>query len=295
MMLRLTILNRIGHSRHESRRGFTLVELLVVIAIIGILVGLLLPAVQAAREAARRCQCTNTLAQIGLATHNFEFAAEHLPSGVINENGPIRDEPIGQHVSWVVQILPFMEQQRLFEAIDQKAGVYATVNLKARQARLPSLVCPSYPLVIGDGDVGTSTYAANHHPIEAPIDSDNKGVFYLNSRTRFSEILDGSSNTIFFGEKVSAKPDLGWASGTRATLRNGGSFESRPQIDRSQTPMAEVGTLKVGGFSSFHGSGANFVLGDGAVRFLPFNIEPKLFQNLMHRDDGSFSHGFDSW
>jgi prepilin-type N-terminal cleavage/methylation domain-containing protein len=295
MMRRLVFQNCFGRSRATSRGGFTLVELLVVIAIIGILVGLLLPAVQAAREAARRCSCANNMAQLGLATHNFEFAAEHLPSGVINEGGPIRDEPIGQHVSWIVQILPFMEQTRLYEAIDQKAGVYAPVNLKPRQARIATLICPSYPYTYGEGEVGISTYAANHHPVEAPIDSDNQGVFYLNSRTRFSEILDGSSNTIFFGEKVSAKSDLGWASGTRATLRNGGTFDSRPRLDRSSTPSTEVGTLTVGGFSSFHGSGANFVLGDGAVRFLPFSVDPEVYKNLMNRDDGTFVDTYDMW
>jgi len=294
-MYRFAFSNRLRCTRQESRRGFTLVELLVVIAIIGILVGLLLPAVQAAREAARRCSCANNMAQLGLATHNFEFAAEHLPSGVINEGGPIRDEPIGQHVSWIVQILPFMEQQRLFEAIDQKAGVYAPSNLNARQARIATLQCPSYPLETREGDVGISTYAANHHHVEAPIDTDNMGVFYLNSRTRFSEILDGSSNTIFFGEKISARSDLGWASGTRATLRNGGSFDSRPRIDRSSAPSTEVGTLTVGGFSSFHVGGANFVFGDGSVRFLPFSIEPEVYRNLTHRDDGSFSRGIDLW
>jgi prepilin-type N-terminal cleavage/methylation domain-containing protein len=89
-----------------SRRGFTLVELLVVIAIIGILVALLLPAVQSAREAARRVQCLNNVAQLGLAVHNFEFHFEHLPPGVVNPDGPIRSEPQGQHVSWIVQILP---------------------------------------------------------------------------------------------------------------------------------------------------------------------------------------------
>ncbi len=90
-----------GMSMRRGYRAFTLVELLVVIAIIGILVGLLLPAVQAAREAARRCQCENNLAQIGLALHHFEFNMEHFPSGTTNPTGPIRTEAQGEHISWV--------------------------------------------------------------------------------------------------------------------------------------------------------------------------------------------------
>jgi prepilin-type N-terminal cleavage/methylation domain-containing protein len=98
-------------NRRYTRAAFTLVELLVVIAIIGILVGLLLPAVQAAREAARRMSCANNIAQNGLAMHNFEFGTEHLPSGTINDSGPIRNEPIGKHISWTVQILPYIDRK----------------------------------------------------------------------------------------------------------------------------------------------------------------------------------------
>src|SRR5262245_29171417 len=112
----------------RRRAGFTLVELLVVIAIIGILVSLLLPAVQAAREAARRTSCLNNLTQLGLAVHNFEFHYEHLPSGVTNADGPIRNEPIGTHVGWVVQILPYLEHHALAQRFDQTAGAYSEKN-----------------------------------------------------------------------------------------------------------------------------------------------------------------------
>src|SRR4249919_24168 len=97
--------------RRVSRRmAFTLVELLVVIAIIGILVALLLPAVQAAREAARRTSCVNNQVQLALAVHSYEFHFETLPPGVTNPTGPIRNEPQGNHVSWIVRILPYMEE-----------------------------------------------------------------------------------------------------------------------------------------------------------------------------------------
>src|SRR5262249_16260521 len=113
-----------------KRRGFTLIELLVVIAIIGVLIALLLPAVQAAREAARRAQCTNNLKQMALAAHNYDSANGSLPPGssgggmVANQSftGVWRDPqrsccPWG-HFGWAAQVLPFMEQTNLYNAIN---------------------------------------------------------------------------------------------------------------------------------------------------------------------------------
>src|SRR5262245_34504487 len=115
----------ITQGTHQKQRGFTLVELLVVIAIIGVLVALLLPAVQAAREAARRVACVNNVTQLNLALHSHEFHYEALPAGVTNPDGPIRNEPQGVHVSWIVKILPYMEQNPIFRKFDQAAGAYA--------------------------------------------------------------------------------------------------------------------------------------------------------------------------
>ena len=266
------------------RRAFTLVELLVVVAIVGILVGLLLPAVQAAREAARRCQCSNNVGQIILAVHNHEFSFERFPSGTINAKGPIRSEPIGQHISWIVQILPYMEQRAIFTGIDQSLGAYAPENVRARSQVIPILNCPSQSVGSVD-NVAMTTYAGCHHDIEAPIDFDNNGVFFLNSRIRFDDIDDGSSNTIFIGEV--ADPDsLGWISGTRATLRNTGSIAGRI-IRNGAIPITQNNNLLlVGGFSSFHTGGANFAFGDGSIRFISQSISPVLFQKLGDRHDG---------
>lgn len=124
------------------RRAFTLVELLVVIAIIGILVGLLLPAVQAAREAARRSMCTNNLMQLGIAIHHFEFNMNRLPAGVTDgASGPIRNENEGQHVSWTVQILPYMEEAAAFSKFDQVAGAYSKANEVVLKYAPPLITC----------------------------------------------------------------------------------------------------------------------------------------------------------
>ncbi len=276
--------------------AFTLVELLVVIAIIGILVGLLLPAVQAAREAARRCQCSNNISQLALAIHTHEFNSERLPSGVINANGPIRNEPIGQHVSWLVQILPHIEQTALYRHFDQELGSYAEANQRVRNARVPTFMCPSSYSDPSDDDEhpGISNYAGCHNDREAPIDSTNNGVLFLNSRLRFSQILDGSSQTILLGEMLSEKRDLGWVSGTRSSLRNTGLF-MQPKIQSLRTGIPQVdelpGSLVVGGFGSYHTGGANFAFGDGSVRFIAQNIVTELLMQLGNRADGEILLG----
>ena len=280
-----------------SHPGFTLVELLVVIAIIGILVGLLLPAVQAAREAARRMSCANNVAQLGLAIHHYEFAMERLPSGTINSTGPIRNEPIGQHVSWTVQLLPYIEQNALARSIDITKGVYDPVNLQFRKVQIASLVCSSFPLPshsgVDDNFLGSSTYAACYGDSEVPVDDNNNGVFYRNSRTKFSDIDDGASNTIFVSEKVSERGDLGWMSGTRATLRYG-AFGQPGKLDHSQRWTTDSnpdnGSLVMGGFSSFHAGGCNTLLGDGSVRFLVYSADPVVIRALATRNGQELDH-----
>jgi prepilin-type N-terminal cleavage/methylation domain-containing protein/prepilin-type processing-associated H-X9-DG protein len=266
-------------------RGFTLVELLVVIAIIGILVGLLLPAVQAAREAARRMQCSNNLAQLILAVHNHEFSFERFPSGTLNPTGPIRSEAIGQHTSWVVHLLPFLEQRATYKGINQSISMYDPMNSQARAQMIPFVMCPSHPFGVIPG-VGQSLYAGCHHNAEAPIDIDNNGVFFLNSRIRYEDIEDGSSNTIFLGE-VSDPDPLGWISGTRATLRNTGTLNGQ-NMSPGGSPLTNATSplLVVGGFGSMHTGGANFAFGDGSIRFESSSIDPILFGKLGHRADG---------
>ena len=288
--------------RH-GRSGFTLVELLVVIAIIGVLVALLLPSVQAAREAARRCSCINNLTQLGLSLHSYEFHHEAFPPGVTNPEGPIRSEPIGQHVSWTVQVMPYMEQNALWREFDQAAGAYAEINAPVRSTLVRVMVCPSYAgrYRTQDDSVARSTYAGCHHDVEAPIDADNRGMLFLNSKVRFSDIYDGSSNTILLSESDPRDDDLGWVSGTRATLRNTGALVPRRRrganqvLDAQGIPVEEpkAASTFVGGFSSYHsGDVVNAAMADGSTRSISGNIDPLVLHQLGSRADGEIPKDF---
>ncbi len=277
-------------------RAFTLVELLVVIAIIGVMVGLLLPAVQAAREAARRMSCSNNLGQLGLAMHNFEFSMEHLPSGVINPDGPIRSEPIGQHVSYLVQSLRYIEQQGIADNFDIAEGAYAEVNAAARAKLISVFLCPSSPSIMNvDDSAALTNYAGCHHHDEAPIAADNTGLLFLNSKVRYGEIYDGSSNTILIGEMLPDADSLGWVSGTRATLRNTGTMINALNIQRGRRGFRDrpedIDPLSVGGFESHHPGGAQFCFADGSIRFLSESVDPEFYMNLGHRADGAMMGG----
>ncbi len=127
-------------TKPKSRRGFTLVELLVVIAIIGVLVALLLPAVQSAREAARRTSCRNNLKQLGLASVTYHDSHGILPYCPSADN---RDQSHAQRRSWVIAILPHIEQQSLYDQMDMSIQGNKGINLELIQQNMPEVLCPS--------------------------------------------------------------------------------------------------------------------------------------------------------
>lgn len=283
----------------NRRSGFTLLELLVVVAIIAILIALLLPAIQSIRERARSTQCANNLMQLGLALANYASTHTVLPPGVVNPKGPILNMPSGYHHSWTVQILPYLGQANIYRHININRGVYDDANQTVMEVVIATYLCPS------NGFRGQSNYVGCHHDVEAAIDADNSGVLYLNSRVRLDEIPDGTSHTILLGEVLSGPPSLGWSSGTRATLRNTGSpidkkdwavSPGSPKPVGSVTrdfagvlALTEQGILPlefVGGFSSFHPDGANFLLCDGSAKFLKNSINAEIYRRLGNRADG---------
>jgi prepilin-type N-terminal cleavage/methylation domain-containing protein len=229
------------------RRGFTLIELLVTIAIIAILVSLLLPAVQQAREAARRSQCKNNLAQIGMALHAYYDTFAMLPAGTINRKGPISNTPTGFHHSWISALLPQLDLQPIARALDPDLGSYDPANQAAAQVIVPVLLCPSetaakISITKPVQGFALTNYAGCHHPVEAPIDRKNHGMLYLDSFLTFEQIPDGSAYTIGVGEMLRDPIDLGWISGTRSTLRNGGTDINKTLVTRKygNDPSTEV-------------------------------------------------------
>jgi prepilin-type N-terminal cleavage/methylation domain-containing protein len=296
--------------------AFTLIELLVVIAIIATLIGLLLPAVQSCREAARRASCSNNVLQLGLALHNYEFHRETFPAGVTDAAGPIKSRPEGKHVSWIVRILPYLEEKALAAHFKDADGAYAAGNAPVVATVIPTLICPSssasstetWPVPVAAGDeprerkVAVSNYAGCHHDVEAPIAADNHGMLFLDSAVRFKDIEDGSSRTLLIAERVSpprrpedlygARDDLGWASGTRSTLRNTSSvmafaYGYGVNVDPAALAAKVADPLFVGGLGSFHaGSIAVAGMADGAIKQLTADIDPDVLRQLGHRADG---------
>ncbi len=209
--------------KEKNQRAFTLVELLVVIAIIGVLVGLLLPAVQAAREAARRMQCSNNLKQLGLAMHNYHAAYQMLPRQCGGTGGAGAITNNSQRLSAHVGLLPFFEQQALWEQISNRyddgtnkfepMGPNPYIDLFPPWAtQVPTLLCPSDVASAKIGGTGCTNYAFCHgdspwncnnavNGSGAPINiGQHRGFFIYRTTTKFRNVLDGLSNTIAMGE-----------------------------------------------------------------------------------------------
>ena len=142
--------------------------------------------------------------------------------------------------------------------------------------------------------MAVSNYAGCHHDVESPIDADNHGVLFLNSHISAQDVTDGTAHTIYVGEKLAYKDDLGWMSGTRATLRNTGTTLNMLGSGKGPVPPggepfdanAGLSDLTVGGFGGSHPNVVNFLFGDGGTKAIDKEIEMKVLRLLGNRADG---------
>jgi prepilin-type N-terminal cleavage/methylation domain-containing protein len=306
--------------RFSNRRpGFTLVELLVVIAIIGVLVALLLPAVQAAREAARRAQCTNNIRQWALAVNTYEDSLKTYPTGRMGCDcwtGDVcgtRPSSTRPGTSAFVLLLPQMEQQSLYDQLGFQKGAIAPVTGCAGVTddtagwstgisqlfsyRPKSVVCPTNTAKkLSGGNWGVGSYAFNHGTYGASAGTDqvnlkhyNTGVFMYRTPIKPRDVSDGLANTFFIGEVADGhNPNNSnqWMIGSRHTdsLR---ATENPLNTPISAPIFLDLYGLKVNGaFSSKHPRGALFAFGDGHVQYLSDNINLTTYRALSTRNGG---------
>lgn len=224
----------------NRRRAFTLIELLVVIAIIAILIALLLPAVQQAREAARRTQCRNNLKQIGLALHLYHDEYRSFPPAyTVDETG----QPLH---SWRTLILPFIDQQQLYDSIDLSKPWDDPANAEAFQTAVPPYICPSTTI-----DQFHTTYTGMVGPDAALPLTDGRPI---------SEFTDGTSNTVIVIE-AAEQDAVHWMNPQDAGVRFLLSFDEDSEFD--------------------HDGGTHALLADGSVQFLSAKMSNETRQALV--------------
>lgn len=303
----------------RGKRAFTLVELLVVIAIIGVLVALLLPAVQAAREAARRSQCSNNLKQMALAMLNYEDTYKCLPPGRTGCDGATGNQCTGftsgaGTLGWsaFVSTLPFLEQSALFNKIDYApvpwgvtAGWDNLSNMEVVSARPKFIVCPSeiakshidnQPSSGKKAAIGTYGLVGGKEgpPNGNNIKHTNSGVFVYRLCFRLADITDGTSSQFIIGETKSSDgavagvanatvPNM-WTTGSRfLTLRTTNNpINTHPHQGNTDS----TGQKTNAAFGSLHPGGAQFAFVDGHVSLITNQINFVTYQRLSMRADG---------
>jgi prepilin-type N-terminal cleavage/methylation domain-containing protein/prepilin-type processing-associated H-X9-DG protein len=278
------------------RRGFTLIELLVVIAIIAVLIGLLLSAVQKVREAAARIQCANHLKQLGLALQMYHDANSKFPPGQVK--GPYPDARVYWTVNhgWAVYILPYIEQQQLYDLYHWNLDAADPGNQPVVAHPLKDFWCPSTPqqdryfyggpLAAYGGKGACGDYAPTWGVDPALTTGDYRGVLVPNCLTKIADITDGTSNTILLSEDA-GRPRL-WQAGTPGPdqVISGGPWAGfNTGITVRPGPCA-LNCTNDHEVYSFHTGGANAVFADGHVRFLNTGMSLPTLAALVTRAGG---------
>jgi prepilin-type N-terminal cleavage/methylation domain-containing protein len=288
------------------RSAFTLIELLVVIAIIAVLIGLLLPAVQKVREAAARAKCENNIKQIGIALHAHHDAYGNLPSSR-------RD----YYQTWLVDVMPFMEQNGAYSLWNFTKNYYDPANLNARQTPVPAYLCPSRqrPSLLCTLDTADSSAADPNPPgavadyacsigtqgdywcVDPTVTGDVpvNGAFQVQQDMchtgfkdrkglAFRDMTDGLSNTLFVGEKHVNKDNFG-----DFNFGDGGAYngDHGSSMRAATSTLARSPTDTGSRFGSYHTAVCNMLLGDGSVRAVRNSIQLTTLKNLAIRNDGN--------
>jgi prepilin-type processing-associated H-X9-DG protein/prepilin-type N-terminal cleavage/methylation domain-containing protein len=275
------------------RRGFTVLELLTTVAIITTLAALLLPAIGSAREAARRIQCVNHLRQIGLALQSYHEQEGCLPAGW--QWGAGQESGYG----WAVPLLPFLELRAVYDQVDRNKPIGDSANAAARRATLPVFLCPSdvatpyHTVYAGSENVlALNTVpllelpTANYVGVFGTLEPDDElppppgdGTFLCARPVRFAELERGLANTMTVGERTMARVPSTWLGIDFAAEDAACRLVGNASISPNCEPCDECE------FDSRHSGGANFLWGDGHVRFLSEKIDSAEYRRLARRSE----------